>query len=46
MWEGDGVVIRENQNNGGERERVLFIKLIKESIKSFHINIKDPTPTK
>jgi hypothetical protein len=29
MWEGDGVVISEKRNNGGEREQVLFIKLIK-----------------
>jgi hypothetical protein len=29
MWEGEGVVIREKRNNGGERERIFFIKLIK-----------------
>jgi hypothetical protein len=29
MWEGKGVVIREKINNGGERERIFFIKLIK-----------------
>ena len=29
MWEGDGVVISEKQNNGREREHILFIKLIK-----------------
>jgi hypothetical protein len=29
MWEGDGVVISRKRNNGRERERVLFIKLIK-----------------
>jgi hypothetical protein len=46
MWEGEGDVISENKNNGGERERLLFIKLIKQSIKAFHINVKDPTPTK
>jgi hypothetical protein len=29
MWEGDGVVIIKKRNNGRERERILFIKLIK-----------------
>jgi hypothetical protein len=29
MWEGDGVVISEKRNNDRERERILFIKLIK-----------------
>jgi hypothetical protein len=29
MWEGNGIVISEKRNNGRERERILFIKLIK-----------------
>jgi hypothetical protein len=29
MWEGEGVVISGKRNNGRERERLLFIKLIK-----------------
>jgi hypothetical protein len=29
MWEGDGVVISEKKIMVGEREQVLFIKLIK-----------------
>jgi hypothetical protein len=29
MWEGNGVVISENQNSGRERKHILFIKLIK-----------------
>jgi len=37
MWEGEGGVISEKQNNGRERECVLLIKLIKYSIKSFYI---------
>jgi hypothetical protein len=29
MWEGNGVVISENRNNGGECEWVPFTKLTK-----------------
>jgi hypothetical protein len=35
MWESEGVIISGKRNNGRERERLLFIKLIKWSIKPF-----------